>query len=156
MVVDVLQTPRWTPPPWLNSLMNAMLRTPGLQRAAGRSTALLTFKGRKSGRTFVTPITYVRVGREVYLTCHHQRQWWRNLEADPRVGIRLAGKDYRGTARVDYNTDQGLSVLIQFLEKQPAVAKASGVELDKSGRVSIADARIVSEFTVVVTITLDA
>lgn len=136
-------------------MMTMMLRTPGLQRSVGRSTALLSFNGRTTGLTHVTPVTYVRVGNEVYLTGHRQRQWWRNLEADPRVQIRLGGREYEGTARVDFNNDMALSVLIHFLEEQPAVAKVSGVELDDSGHVTIDDARAVGEFTVVVTATLD-
>jgi deazaflavin-dependent oxidoreductase (nitroreductase family) len=155
MVVKVLEEPRWTPPRWLNSMMIVMLRTPGLQKVVGRSTALLTFEGRKTGRTFVTPISYLRAGNDVYLTGHHQRMWWRNLEVNPRVRIRLGGREYSGIARVEFGTDEALAVLIQFLEEQPAVAKVSGVEMDDQGHVNIEDARVVAEFTVVVTITLD-
>lgn len=155
MTVKVLDEPRWTPPRWLNSLMTVMLQTPGLQKAVGRSTALLTFEGRNTGRTYVTPISYVRAGSEIYLTGHHQREWWRNLESNPRVRIRLGGREYSGTARVDFDNDEALAVLIHFLEEQPAAAKVSGVELDDKGHVNIDDARVVGEFTVVVTITLD-
>lgn len=150
-----LEAGRRTPPRWLNGLMGLMLRAPGLQRLPGRSTALLTFTGRKSGTIYVTPISYVRDGDSVILTCHRSRQWWRNIASRPEVQVRLAGTDYAGTARV-VRDDDALSRYIEFLENQPRIARASGVDLDPSGRANPEKANAALVDTVVVVVDLEA
>ena len=147
------ETPRWTPPGWLNAWMRWMLRTPGLQRLVGKGTALITFKGRNSGRTYSTPISYIRKGDRVILTGHDTRQWWRSLAADPAPSIRLAGTGYTGRATATPATDN-LDAFIEFLEAQPAVAKVSGVELDDEGHVNREQAAAAADHTVVVEIDL--
>ena len=147
------ETPRWTPPGWLNALMRVMLRTPGLQTLVGKGTALITFTGRKSGRTYSTPISYIRKGDRVLLTGHVTRQWWRNLAADPTPTIRLAGTDYVGTATVTPAGDD-LDAFVEFLEAQPAVAKASGVGLT-DGRANREQSAEAAEHTVVVGVGLE-
>ncbi len=119
---------RFTPPSWLNALMRTMLRTPGLQRLVGRRTALVTFTGRRSGRTYTTPVSYTRRGDRVVLTAHRSRRWWRNLETEPRVRLRLAGRDVAGTAAIEQG-HTALGYLVEFLEGQPMVARALGVDL---------------------------
>ena len=44
-----------------NPLVLLLLRSP-LRVAMSNSTMLLTFTGRKSGRTYTTPVNYVRDG----------------------------------------------------------------------------------------------
>ena len=146
------ETPRWTPPGWLNAGMRAMLRTPGLQRLVGKGTALITFTGRTSGRTYSTPITYIRKGNRVLLTGHATRQWWRSLAVDPSPTIRLAGTDYTGSATVTPACDD-LDLFVEFLEAQPVVAKASGVEFT-DGRVNREQAAAAAERTMVVEVEL--
>lgn len=117
-----------TPPPWVDSLLRWLLRTPGLQHWLGRSTALLTFRGRHSGRLFTTPVSYVRVRDRVLVTSHVQRRWWRNLHDEPDVQVRLAGEQLHGRARVL----RGLAALdayLTYLAARPATARASGIDL---------------------------
>ena len=47
-----------------NPIVAAILRSP-LHAAMSNSTMLLTFSGRKSGRTYTTPVNYVRDGDEL-------------------------------------------------------------------------------------------
>lgn len=126
--------PPSTPPRWLNALMRMMLWTPGLQRLLGRSTALITFTGRRSGRTFTTPVTYFRIGERVIVTAHRSRRWWRNLEDQPIVGLRLAGRTHSGKARVRGDPRDALSDLVTYLEGRPRAAKGMGAALDTAGR----------------------
>lgn len=146
-------TARRAPPGWLNALMRVQLRTPGLQRLVGRSTALVTFTGRRSGRRFTTPISYTRIGSRVILTAHRSRKWWRNLSAQPRVVLRLAGIDVAGHARV-LKGEAALDDLTRFLERQRLLAKATGVSV-AGGKARRADVERVLEDTVVVAVDLD-
>lgn len=128
------QQARWTPPPWLNRLMTRMLRTPGLQRVVGRGTALLTFTGRRTGRTYTTPVSYAREGDRVIIVGHVSRTWWRNLTDRPAVGLRLAGTDRRGTARVlTAEDDEALDLLGAYLRQQRMAARAQRVRRDDAG-----------------------
>lgn len=128
MTTQSTTRPRFTPPRWLNALMRGMLRTPGLQRVVGRSTALITFTGRRTGRTFTTPASYVRTNGQVVLSSHVTRQWWRNLATRPTVRLRLAGRDVVGTATVLTGTD-AIPALTTYWQSQPRLARAMGVEL---------------------------
>ncbi len=152
---DIEASPRWTPAPWLNRSMTLMLKTPGLQRAVGRSTALLTFTGRKSGRSITTPVSYLRLGDRVLTTSHRTRQWWRNLVVQPRVVIRLAGKDYHGVASVMEDPDNALDDFVEFLRAQPVVAKLSDVAIDDRGQPDRGAAKAALAYTIVVSIKLE-
>lgn len=124
--------PPFTPPGWLNAVTRTVLRTPGLERLVGRSTALITFTGRTTGRSYTTPVTYTRRGERVIMTAHPSRQWWRNLQAHPQVELRLAGVVVGGTARV-VTRDGAFTALTSFFEDQPMAARAAGLKKDATG-----------------------
>jgi len=147
--------PRWTPPGWLNRTMTWILKTPGLQRLVGKGTALMTFTGRKTGQAFTTPVSYVEFDGEIAITCHRTRQWWRNLAANPDVGLRLAGHERRGIATVLDDPDDAFDVFVKLLKAQPAVARVSDIPLDAHGMPDPVKTREVLAYTMVVTIKLE-
>ncbi len=135
--------------------MTWMLKTPGLQRLAGRGTALITFIGRRSGRSITTPVSYVEFDGEIVVTCHRTRQWWRNLAANPDVELRLAGRERRGIATVIEDPEDALDVFVRLLKAQPVVAKVSGIPIDPEGRPDLAKTLEVLDYTIVVSIKLE-
>lgn len=153
MTAPVLDRPRWTPPRAANSFMGLMLRTPGLQRIVGKSTALLTFTGRKTGRRITTPLSYVRDGERIVVTGHRTRNWWRNLRENPEVVVRLAGKNRSGVATILEGQDAARA-LSRFFAAQPQVAKMARVELDEAGQPRSQDVDVVASYTTVVAIDL--
>jgi deazaflavin-dependent oxidoreductase (nitroreductase family) len=134
--------------------MRFMLHTPGLQRLVGRSTALLTFTGRKTGTSFTTPITYVAGDRQVILTCHRARRWWRNLADRPAVELRLAGEEISGAARV-IRGSEAAPYLIDFWQAQPLLAKRTGATFDAAGRIDSASVEALLVDTVVVVVDIE-
>ena len=66
-----------TIPPLLNRIMSALLRSP-LHVVASRSVMLITFVGRKSGRSYTIPISYAREGDLV--TAFTGARWWKESE----------------------------------------------------------------------------
>lgn len=147
--------PNGTPPRWLNWFMIVMLKTPGVQRIVGKSTALITFEGRKSGRMITSPISYLDLGDRIVVAGHRTRQWWRNLEANPKVHVRLAGKTLDGAASVMADPDDALADYVAYIEAQPMVAKIAGIRLDDNGKADVAAARNALDYTVVVSIKLE-
>ena len=83
-------------PAWLNAMMRLFLKTPGLQNILGKPFALLTFTGRRSGRSYTIPIGYQRRDDTVLILTNTTRSWWRNFEDQPGVELRLAGRVMRG------------------------------------------------------------
>jgi deazaflavin-dependent oxidoreductase (nitroreductase family) len=63
---------------------------------------LLETTGRKSGLPRRTPIGGRRTGREFWFVSEHgqKSQYVRNIQADPRVRVRIRGRWYAGTARL--------------------------------------------------------
>jgi F420H(2)-dependent quinone reductase len=60
-------------------------------------TLLLTTSGRKSGKQYVTPLTYARDGERLILIASNggtagDPQWWRNLQASPETAIQIGSE----------------------------------------------------------------
>jgi len=151
---DSLQVPSWRPPGWVNAVVIRLLRTSGIERWLGSYIALLAFKGRRSGRLFATPLTYLRDGGEVIIVTKRGRVWWRNLLDEPRVALRLAGRNVRGVARVLSGDDERLSTLLSFLDHRRLDARAYGLEFDEAGRIDPDRARAALPLIVVIRVTL--
>jgi len=84
----------------LERLNNRMVRA-ALRRGIGpRAFALLETRGRRTGRPRHTPVGNGLDGDTFWLVAAHGRQadYVRNLEADPRVRIRVGGRWREGTA----------------------------------------------------------
>lgn len=76
-----------------NPAMRALLRSP-LHWPLSRWFAVLSWTGRKSGRRFSTPVSYVREGSTAWLTTGDR--WWHNLTDGAPVAIRIRGRSYEG------------------------------------------------------------
>jgi deazaflavin-dependent oxidoreductase (nitroreductase family) len=81
----------------LNPLVRATLR-----RARVPGWALLETTGRRTGLARTTPVGDGLVGSTFWIVAEHGRRsaYVRNLEADPRVRVRVRGRWRTGTARV--------------------------------------------------------
>ena len=119
----------------LNPVMTALLRSP-LHGIASGTIALLHFRGRKSGRAFVTPLSYTRENGTVRFLSAHSTRWWMNLrgEAVP-VSIEIARETHMGKARLwDGDSEQLREGVRRFLCALPRDAKVYGIKLDGSRR----------------------
>jgi hypothetical protein len=150
-----VRVPAWTPPGWINAAMKLALRTPGLQSWIGRSVALISWTGRRSGRRYTTPVSYHCSNGQVTLLSKRFRNWWRNFDEQPWVELRLAGKVRTGRARASVGDEAALPRLVEFLEHNPRDAKGYGVEIDFDGRLDERDARALLSQVVVIEVTLD-
>ncbi len=119
----------------VNPVMKVLLRSP-LHAIASGSLALLHFRGRKSGREFVTPLSYVRENGTVCFLSAHSTRWWMNLrEEGVPVSIEIARETYTGKARLwDGDSEQLRERVWRFLSALPRDAKVYGIKLDESRR----------------------
>ena len=122
-------TPR-TPPKLLNQIMTFLLQSP-LQGLLGSQLILLTFTGRKSGKTYTTPLGYTKRGDTVVLFTDHG--WYKNLLEHPSVTLRLQGKQLKGTAEVIHDDKELIAKeLTAFVQERSGAARAYSVKLDAS------------------------
>jgi hypothetical protein len=120
-----------TIPPFFNRLMSGVLRSP-LHGIASRSVMLITFTGRKSGKTYTTPISYLREGDMV--TAFSHARWTKNLAGGAPVTLHIKNKEYHGQGDlVADNKEAVASELQRFLNIVRSDARFYQVKFDEDG-----------------------
>jgi hypothetical protein len=117
--------------------MKWAVTTPGIQAWVGQGVALLTFTGRKTGKTYTLPVSYHRGDDTVTVVTKRLRNWWRNFETPTQVELRLAGRTYTGTAEAQTDNTEALEFMIDYLDKRPIDAKAYGLSKNEITREKI-------------------
>ncbi len=119
------------PPQFLNQTIQYVLLSP-LHRLVSKNLLLVTFKGRKSGKMFTAPVGYTLEGNTVTIFTDHQ--WYKNLQNNAPVLLRIQGKSYRGTAHVVEN-DKGVveKGLTEFVKRKSGAARAYDIKMDANG-----------------------
>ena len=84
----------------LNPIIRILLGSP-LHWPLSRWFAILAWTGRRSGRPYSTPVSYVREGSTAWITTGDK--WWHNLSGGAPVTMRIGGHWYsaRGAAVTD-------------------------------------------------------
>ncbi len=120
-----------TVPPIVTQFMKIALRSP-LHGMVSKTTLLITFTGRKSGKSYTTPVSYSQFGDKVYIFSH--ANWWKNLEGGRPVTLRLQGRDLQGLAEPVVTDKQAIAArLAQHLRRVPFDARFYGVTFDDQG-----------------------
>ena len=118
----------------VNPFMKALLRSP-LHGMMSESVAILHFRGRKSGREFATPLSYVRENGTVFLMSAHTTRWWMNLrEEGTPVRLEVARETLTGKAARLWDGDsEALRAHVhRYLCALPRDAKFYSIELDEN------------------------
>jgi deazaflavin-dependent oxidoreductase (nitroreductase family) len=123
------------------------LTAPGIQKMVGQGVALLSFKGRKTGKAYTIPVSYNRQDDSVTVITKRQRKWWHNFKSPIEVQLRLAGQTYAGTAEIQTDDDETLDFMTEYLERRPVDAKAYG--LGRNERTKDKIARIIPHIVVI-------
>ncbi len=96
---------------------------------------LITFEGRKSGRTYRAPVRYITENGTVRAFTSKEFKWWRNMRTPISVRLKLGGKDatYKMVAVVE-ETDNIQSGLLSLLEAYPQDAPYYEIRLEEKHR----------------------
>ncbi len=151
----------------LNVPMRALLQSP-LHGFGSRHLCLLTYRGRKSGREFTTPLSFTREGNLVRLLSSHQTRWWKNfpredegrdegdgIEAGAKVEVEIARTRYNGRATtVIRDGDRLRDGVRSFLTALPRDAVVYGIKLDEKRRPLESDIETAAGHVVLVEIQL--
>ncbi|MGB9305481.1 MAG: nitroreductase/quinone reductase family protein [Mycobacterium sp.] len=103
--------------PLFNAPVAAIANSPRFGRLLRRNIAMVTYTGRRSGRTFTIPVAYRRRGDEIDIGANmpDAKTWWRNFlgEGAPMT-VRLDDNERTGHA-VAHRDDNGqVTVTVRF------------------------------------------
>ena len=117
-----------TVPPYVTSTMKFILRSP-MHGMVSKSMLLITFTGRKSGKTYTTPVDYSQDGDQVTIFTH--ANWWKNMIGGAPVTLRIRGRDLQGIAEPVAEDKAAVAAgLMEHLRKVPSDGKYYGVTFD--------------------------
>ncbi len=115
----------------INPMMRILLSSP-LHGILSSSLMLITFSGRKSGKSFTTPVRYIENDGIVRCFTSAENQWWRNLRGGAEVVLRIKGQDSRYQAiTLETNPEQTRQWLSYYLDKYPEDAVYHDIRLNK-------------------------
>jgi deazaflavin-dependent oxidoreductase (nitroreductase family) len=118
-------------PPFVNRAMKFVLGSP-VHGMVSKSILLITFNGRKSGKTYTTPVSYSQQGDTVTIFTH--ADWWKNLENNKLVILRIQGREFQGLAEPVTQDQQAIAAgLTAHLRKVRFDARYYGVTFDDHG-----------------------
>jgi deazaflavin-dependent oxidoreductase (nitroreductase family) len=115
-----------TPKPWMNATMRALLRTPGLRRLVGRTFAVITVTGSRTGKRYSTPVQAFEIDGDYLVLSQRHRTWWRNLRARPSIELLVRGETVLADASLAEGAD-ARARLATCLERNPRVARSYGM-----------------------------
>lgn len=101
-----------------------------------RALLLLRFRGRTSGRTYTTPVGYVRDGDRVVIVTSPTYRWWPNLVGGADVELRLPEGWRRGHGEVLMPDDPRYDdiLALQVTKRGPGMLRGFGLDVDEQGR----------------------
>jgi F420H(2)-dependent quinone reductase len=99
--------------PLFNAPVAALANSPRFGKLVNRNIAMVTYTGRRSGRTFSIPVAYRRSGDDVEISVGmpDAKTWWRNflndgapltlrLDETDRIAHAVAKRDDKGRVTV--------------------------------------------------------
>ena len=116
---------------WINPVIALLLKSP-LHPMLSASTLLVTWTGRKSGKTYSTPVDYQRQGSQLVSTSSRERTWWRSMRSGSPVTLQLQGKSISAHPHVLETDAEVTPALATFLENNPRLAGYFHVALDEN------------------------
>jgi len=135
---------------FINLIVRALLASP-LHGMVSDSFMVIHYKGRKSGRDLATPVRYQRVGSTLRCTSSGHTQWWRNVQANPEVSLRVAGevRPYRASL-VAGDPERVRPMLLGFLAEFPQDAVYQDIRIDKQQQLDPDDLEAALQVAVIV------
>ena len=123
----------------LNKAMKFILRSP-LHGVVSKYLLLINFTGRKSGKSYTTPVSYSQQDDQVIIFTH--ANWWKNLRGGAPVTVRIRGRELQGLAEPIAEDKQAVAAgLMEHLRKSPFDARFYDVKIDENGNSNTEDVK---------------
>ena len=138
----------------INPFVIRLLKSP-LHGLASKDIMLVSVTGRRSGRSYTRPVSYVQEGDTVRCLSSTTTAWWKNLEGGAPVSLRLRGREVPGHGEAIRGEPKRIAdALTAFLTRLPRDATYYDIGLDARQRPVAADVERAAEEVVLVEIAL--
>jgi deazaflavin-dependent oxidoreductase (nitroreductase family) len=117
---------------WYNPIMRSLIRSP-LHFTVSKNMMLMTYTGRKSGKSYTTPMNYLQIEDAVYTISSREHVWWRNLLGGTEVTLRLRGKAVPARAKTIEDPAAVAESLTRYLRAAPQLARYMKVKIRPDG-----------------------
>ena len=139
---------------FVNPIVVALARSI-LHRLVSHQVVVLDFSGRRSGRRYTIPVTYLRRDGEILCMTERNGIWWRNLQGGVPVQLTLNGRSVSTTSQVEIDNNQQIAAALRlFCLRSRISAYFAGVGFDSDGEPKSADLVRAAEQHVLITLTL--
>jgi len=118
---------------WYNPLISWLLRSP-FHGMISRGILLISVTGKKSGKSYTTPVNYLRDGSVLWVVSKRERTWWRNLIGGAPVKVLLEGRALEARAGAIKNENDVAASLTAYFQKAPQYAKFYKVGFSPAGQ----------------------
>jgi len=120
------------PSPLGNFFIRTLVNSP-LHPLLGSSFAVITVKGRKTGRPISTPINVSREEDSYFVVSLRDRTWWRNLRGDAPASLRVGGRTLAVHGEIIDHPGEVLEELRRYFKRYPAYARYFDLHLTPEG-----------------------
>ncbi len=115
----------------VNLVVRGLLRTPGLSRIVGSRLVTLYVVGRKSGRGYPVPVSYLAQGADLLIGT--SSGWARNLRTGEPVSVRYKGKVRLAAVQTLTAEPEVVAAYAHMATANPAFARFNRVHVDRDG-----------------------
>ena len=112
-----------------NDFMSWVLRSP-LHGMLSDGMMLITFTGRKTGKTYTIPVGYYEESGYLWVITSRDRTWWRNLQGGANVNLLLKRKPVHGIAETELDGKAVETRMFEYIQHVPRAAKPLGIHVE--------------------------
>ncbi len=116
-----------------NPIVTRLLRSP-LHRFLDKNAMLITVSGRKSGKLYTFPVSYIRDGETLLVISQKDRTWWKNLQGGAGVTVLVQGHTLQARGESYTDTETAAKILLQILQRVPAYQQPLHLPLAANGQ----------------------
>jgi deazaflavin-dependent oxidoreductase (nitroreductase family) len=116
-----------------NPIVILLLHSP-LHSFLDKSTILITFTGRKSGKTYTIPVSFVRDGDTLMMISQREHSWWKNLGGGAQVTLYMQGHTLKARGEVFMDAETVAKRLLLFLQHFPGYQRLIHIKLAANGQ----------------------
>ncbi|MGA5543544.1 hypothetical protein ACPCIR_16950 [Mycobacterium sp. NPDC051198] len=133
-------------------LAKALLRSPA-HGCLSDTMMILTVTGRRTGRSYEIPVSYVADGAVLTCITGIDNAWWKNLRGGADVAVLLQGSRFRGYAEASTGA-ANVPVIESFLAARPRDARFHRVRRSVHGKFDADDLARAAQTRVVIRVQL--
>ncbi|HRJ58841.1 MAG TPA: nitroreductase/quinone reductase family protein [Anaerolineales bacterium] len=112
-----------------NDFMAWVLRSP-FHGMLSNGMMLITITGRKTGKTYTTPVGYYVEGEYLWIVTSRERKWWKNLQGGAQVNLLLKRKPVNGIADIELDEKAVEARMYEYLRHVPQAAKPMKIRVE--------------------------